>query len=80
MGKEVRCEWCSFSNAPPPLAGGGSAGAAYGFPVSAAGLAARSYNAGKDGAAFGVANNPTLTLRLQRRVAVVQLPCPPCPG
>jgi hypothetical protein len=41
---------------------GGSAGAAYGFAVSATGLGARSYNVGKDGAAFGVANNTTLNV------------------
>ena len=39
---------------------GGNAGAAYGFSVSATGLGARSYSVGKDGAAFGVANNTTL--------------------
>jgi hypothetical protein len=38
---------------------GGNAGVAYGFSVSATGLGARSYNVGKDGAAFGVANNTT---------------------
>ena len=36
---------------------GGTAGVAYGFSVSATGLGARSYSVGKDGAAFGVANN-----------------------
>jgi hypothetical protein len=36
---------------------GGNAGAAYGFTVSATGLGARSFSVGKDGAAFGVANN-----------------------
>jgi hypothetical protein len=41
---------------------GGDAGAAYGFAVSATGLGARSYNVGKDGAAFGVANNTTLNV------------------
>jgi CSLREA domain-containing protein len=41
---------------------GGSAGTAYGFIVSAAGLGARSYNLGTDGAAFGVANNTTLNV------------------
>jgi hypothetical protein len=41
---------------------GGSAGAAYGFTVSATGLRARSYNVGSDGAAFGVANNTTLNV------------------
>src|SRR5262249_24958528 len=39
---------------------GGPAGGAYGFTVSATGLGARSYSVGKDGAAFGVANNATL--------------------
>jgi hypothetical protein len=38
---------------------GGSAGTAYGFKVSAAGLGARSYSVGRNGAAFGVANNTT---------------------
>jgi hypothetical protein len=41
---------------------GGSAGASYGFTVSATGLGARSYNVGPDGAAFGVANNTTLNV------------------
>jgi hypothetical protein len=41
---------------------GGTAGAAYGFSVSATGLGARSYSVGKDGAAFGVANNTTLNV------------------
>jgi hypothetical protein len=41
---------------------GGNAGVAYGFKVSAAGLGARSYNVGIDGAAFGVANNTTLNV------------------
>jgi hypothetical protein len=41
---------------------GGSAGAAYGFQVSAVGLGAYSYSVGKDGAAFGVANNTTLNV------------------
>ena len=41
---------------------GGSAGTAYGFTVSATGLGARSYDVGSDGAAFGVANNTTLTV------------------
>jgi hypothetical protein len=41
---------------------GGSAGAAYGFTVSATGLGARLYNVGADGAAFGVANNTTLNV------------------
>jgi hypothetical protein len=41
---------------------GGSAGAAYGFTVSATGLGARSFNVGLDGAAFGVANNTTLNV------------------
>jgi hypothetical protein len=39
---------------------GGTAGAAYGFTVSAAGLGAYAFNVGADGAAFGVANNTTL--------------------
>jgi hypothetical protein len=39
---------------------GGTAGVAYGFTVSAVGLGAYSYSVGKDGAAFGVANNSTL--------------------
>ena len=39
---------------------GGKAGVAYGFKVSAWGLGAYSYSVGKDGAAFGVANNATL--------------------
>jgi hypothetical protein len=38
---------------------GGTAGQAYGFTVSAAGLGARSFNVGADGAAFGVVNNTT---------------------
>ncbi len=41
---------------------GGIAGASYGFTVSAAGLGARSYSVGSDGAAFGMANNTTLTV------------------
>jgi hypothetical protein len=41
---------------------GGSAGTSYGFTVSAAGLGARSFNVGGDGAAFGVANNTTLNV------------------
>jgi hypothetical protein len=41
---------------------GGNAGAAYGFKVSATGLGARSFSVGKDGAAFGVANNTVLTV------------------
>jgi hypothetical protein len=42
---------------------GGNAGTAYGFTASAAGLGARSFNVGWwDGAAFGVANNTTLTV------------------
>jgi hypothetical protein len=40
----------------------GSAGTASGFTVSAAGLGARSFNVGSDGAAFGVANNTTLNV------------------
>src|SRR5262249_61671564 len=39
--------------------GGNAQAAADGFTVSATGLGARSYNVGKDGAAFGVANNTT---------------------
>jgi hypothetical protein len=41
---------------------GGNAGTAYGFTVSATGLGARFYGVGADGAAFGVANNTTLTV------------------
>ncbi len=41
---------------------GGNAGVAYGFTVSATGLGARSYNVGKDGAAFGVADNSMLNV------------------
>jgi hypothetical protein len=41
---------------------GGNAGASYGFTVSATGLGARSFNLGQDGAAFGVANNSTLSV------------------
>jgi hypothetical protein len=41
---------------------GGTAGVAYGFKVSATGLGARSVSVGKDGAAFGVANNSVLTV------------------
>jgi hypothetical protein len=41
---------------------GGNAGTAYGFSVSATGLGARSFSVGQDGAAFGVANNTTLTV------------------
>ena len=41
---------------------GGTAAAAYGFTVSATGLGARSYSVGKDGAAFGVANNTSLNV------------------
>jgi hypothetical protein len=41
---------------------GGTAAAAYGFTVSATGLGARSFSVGRDGAAFGVANNTTLTV------------------
>jgi hypothetical protein len=40
---------------------GGTAGAAYGFSVSAWGLGAYSYSVGSDGAAFDVPNNTTLT-------------------
>jgi hypothetical protein len=41
---------------------GGSAAAAYGFTVSSTGLGACSFSVGSDGAAFGVANNMTLTV------------------
>jgi hypothetical protein len=41
---------------------GGSAGAGYGFSVSATGLGACSYSVGSDGAAFGVANTTTRTV------------------
>jgi uncharacterized repeat protein (TIGR01451 family) len=41
---------------------GGTAGAAYGFTVSATGLGAQSYSVGSDGAAFGVANSSTLNV------------------
>jgi len=41
---------------------GGNAGASYGFTASATGLGARSFNVGQDGAAFGVANNSTLSV------------------
>lgn len=41
---------------------GGTAGAAYGFSVSATGLGARSFNVGDDGAAFGVANGTSLNV------------------
>jgi hypothetical protein len=41
---------------------GGNAGVPYGFTVTATGLGARLYNVGKDGAAFGVANNTTLNV------------------
>jgi hypothetical protein len=41
---------------------GGTAGVAYGFTVSAAGLGARGYNVGGAGAAFGVANDSALTV------------------
>jgi hypothetical protein len=40
---------------------GGAAGEAAGFQVTTQGLGGSSYNVGKDGAAFGVANNTTLT-------------------
>lgn len=42
---------------------GGNAAAAYGFAVSNAGAAQKPFNVGSNGAAFGVANNTTLTLR-----------------
>jgi hypothetical protein len=41
---------------------GGTAGQAYGFTVTDAGLGAYSFNAGSDGAAFGMANNSTHTV------------------
>jgi hypothetical protein len=41
---------------------GGTAGQAYGFTVTAAGLGAYSFNVGADGAASGVANNTTLNV------------------
>jgi hypothetical protein len=41
---------------------GGTAGVAYGFVVTAAGLGAGVYNVGSNGSAFGVANNSTLTV------------------
>jgi hypothetical protein len=41
---------------------GGTAGRNYGFNVSAAGLGARSYRVGADGAAVGVSNNTTLNV------------------
>jgi hypothetical protein len=41
---------------------GGTAGAAYGFTVSATGLGARSYSVGQDGSAFGAANNTVLNV------------------
>jgi hypothetical protein len=41
---------------------GGTAAQAYGFDVTAYGLGASDYNVGANGAAFGVANNTTLTV------------------
>jgi serine/threonine protein kinase len=41
---------------------GGTAAEVYGFAVTADGLGASSYNVGADGAAFGVANQTTLTV------------------
>src|SRR5262249_32634547 len=41
---------------------GGTAGKAYGLHVNAPGLGARSYSVGRDGAAFGVANNTALNV------------------
>jgi hypothetical protein len=41
---------------------GGTAAQAYGFDVTAYGLGASDYNVGTNGAAFGVANNTTLTV------------------
>jgi virginiamycin B lyase len=40
----------------------GMTAAAYGFQVSAEGLAAATFNVGSDGAAFGVANDTTMTI------------------
>ncbi len=41
---------------------GGSMASGYGFNVSATGTGARTFNVGSSGAAFGVANNSTLTV------------------
>lgn len=41
---------------------GGTAGAKYGFTVSANGLGVSTYNVGSNGQAFGVSNNVTLTV------------------
>ena len=41
---------------------GGSQGQLYGFQVTATGLGANSFNVGRDGAAFGVANDATLNV------------------
>jgi RHS repeat-associated protein len=41
---------------------GGTAGTQYGFTVTAGGLGASTWNVGSSGAAFGVANNTTLTV------------------
>ena len=41
---------------------GGNAAAAYGFNTSAGGVGSHTYNVGSNGAAFGVANNSTLTI------------------
>jgi hypothetical protein len=51
---------------------GGTAGAAYGFTVSATGLGARSFNVFNFGAAFGVANKTTLNV-YQLLLAVNQM-------
>ena len=41
---------------------GGTAGVAYGFVVTAAGLGGSGSNVGSNGSAFGVPNNSTLTV------------------
>jgi len=41
---------------------GGSAGTPFGFNITAAGLGAADFNIGNNGAAFGVANNTTITV------------------
>ncbi len=41
---------------------GGATGSSYGFAITANGLGASTYNVGSNGAAFGVANNITLTV------------------
>src|SRR5205809_336951 len=40
----------------------GTTGIAYGFQVSATGLGTRTYSVGTNGAAFGVANNSSLSV------------------